>query len=668
MSLIRAFFEQRSHPSQPSDGLLKMLGGQPTASGVNVTPQSALAITTVFACIRVLSETSAMLPLVLYERLGQKGKKRATNHPLYPLLHDLPNPEMTAIELRETIMGHVCGWGNGYMEIEWGNNGYPAALWPLRPDKVEVKRQNGQLVYVVSLPTGGRVGLPFDRVMHIKGIGYDGIIGYSPISLHRQAVGLALATEEFGARLFGNGARPGIVLEHPGVLSPQAQENLKNSWTMKHEGLKNAHRVGILEEGMKIHEIGIPPEDAQFIETRKFQVSEIARMYRVPPHMVGDLEHATFSNIEHQGIEFVTFTLGPWLVRAEQAISRDLLTPRERQRYFAEHLVLALLRGDVKSRYEAYIMARDRGIMNANEIRALENMNPQPGQQGETYLVPLNMIPADTLQEANSDPQQARQLIIERRAIEHRARSGNLIKYRQRLAQKIKGLLGKAIGRVISRETKAVRAAIKKYLGQRSGADDFSQWLLDYYKNQRELWVSQLLPLLLRYADQVGGSVADEVGGEALGQDDILEFIEYYTNSLTAEESNSSRLQLQRLLDDALAEGVDPEPLLTERLDGWQGNRAEVLASNQAISALGAFVRNFYIASGVTRMQWVAQGSDTCPYCRDMDGKIVGVRDTFLDKDTNFQPDDADRPLKRRKNVRSPGLHGGCDCQILAVT
>lgn len=373
--------------------------GQGTAAGLAVSPAKAMYSTAVYACVRILAETLASLPLPLYERLADGGKRRAVGHPLYSLLHDLPNPEMSSFELRETLMGHLALWGNAYAEVEFDRGGRPLHLWPLRPDRMQVERPfGGELVYRYSVgeETDGRresVDFADYQIFHLRGLGGNGIVGYSPIALMREAVGLALATEGFGARFFGNDARPGGVLEHPGVLGDEEHERLANSWESRHQGLEKSHRIAILEEGMKYNQIGIPPEDAQFLETRKFQVTEIARAFRIPPHMLADLERATFSNIEHQSIEFVMHTIRPWLVRWEQAIYRDLLLPEERGTFFAEFMVEGLLRGDLQSRYQAYSIARQNGWMSANDIRTLENMNVIEG--GDVYLVPLNMIPAD---------------------------------------------------------------------------------------------------------------------------------------------------------------------------------------------------------------------------------------------------------------------------------
>ncbi len=366
-----------------------LLGGFQSTSGITITEQTALRSAAVYACVRVLAESVASLPLITYQRTPI-GKQRAVNHALYPLLHDMPNSEMTSFEFREAMMGHVLLWGNAYAEIELNNRGDVMALWPLRPDRMQVARNAaGDLVYRYQMPDNSYTVFPQSLIFHLRGLSSNGIVGYSPIQMARNAIGLSLATEEFGSRFFSNGARPGAVLQHPGNLGDKAYERLKTSWSEQHQGLSNAQRVAILEEGMKIESIGVPPNDAQFLETRKFQLEEIARIFRVPLHKVGDLEHATFSNIEQQELGFVVDSLRSWLVRIEQAITRDLIGPLERRSIFVEFLIDGMLRGDQQSRYTAYATGRQWGWLSVNDIRRLENMNEI--EEGDVYLEPLNM-------------------------------------------------------------------------------------------------------------------------------------------------------------------------------------------------------------------------------------------------------------------------------------
>lgn len=311
MNPLKALFNSRDKPTNRLGGGLSFLFGN-TSSGKAVNAYTAMQTTAVYACVRILAEAIAGLPLHVYRYRLDGGKERVALHPLYYLLHNEPNPEMTSFVFRETLMSHLLLWGNAYAQVVRNGRGQTVALYPLLPNKMEVSRaQNGELVYTyyrdadesALKPKGGYVTLRKDEVLHIPGLGFDGLIGYSPIAMAKNAIGMSLATEEYGAAFFANGANPGGVLEHPGVIKDI--QRVKDSWNSAYQGSANAHRVAVLEEGMKFQAIGIPPEQAQFLETRKFQINEIARIFRVPPHMVGDLEKSSFSNIEQQSLELL---------------------------------------------------------------------------------------------------------------------------------------------------------------------------------------------------------------------------------------------------------------------------------------------------------------------------------------------------------------------------
>jgi HK97 family phage portal protein len=393
-SLVRS--EKRTMSlSELDEWMDHQLGGTPSGSGLWIDQSTAMTSAVVYACVQVLAQTIASLPLLVYRKLPNGGKERAPEHRLYAILHDAPNPEMTSYEFRAALVGHVCLWGNAYAEIELSDAGVNG-LWPLRPDRMTPTRDDyNRLVYDYRLPDGTTKRFQAYQIMHWRGLSSNGIIGYSPIQQAAESIGMDIATRQYGARFFGNDSRPGGILTHPGKLSDDAAKKLKKRWEEAHRGLNNSQRVAVLEEGINWTTIGVPPEQAQFLETRKYGRAEIAALYRVPLHLINDLERATFSNIEHQSLEFVKYSLVPWLVQIEQAIKRDLFQISDGKRtHFAEHLVDGLLRGDVTSRYAAYQIARQNGWMNANEIRELENANPIPGKEGATYLWPANMVPA----------------------------------------------------------------------------------------------------------------------------------------------------------------------------------------------------------------------------------------------------------------------------------
>ena len=389
------FGQARDKPvDKAADAGYSFLFGR-TTSGKPVNERTAMQTTAVYACVRILAEAVASLPLHVYEYQDDGGKKLVYDHPLYYLLHDEPNPEMTSFVFRETLMSHLLIWGNAYAQIIRDGAGRVLGLYPLLPDKMEVQRDDkGNIYYVYSRNSDenpmfqeyGNIKLKSEDVLHIPGLGFDGLIGYSPIAMAKNAVGMTLACEEYGASFFANGANPGGVLEHPGVLKDPSK--VRESWNSVYRGVNNAHKIAVLEEGMKYQQIGIPPEEAQFLETRKFQINEIARLYRIPPHMVGDLDKSSFSNIEQQSLEFVKYTLDPWVIRWEQSLQRSLLLPGEKGKYFIKLNVDGLLRGDYQSRMNGYAVGRQNGWFSANDIREMENMNPIPDEEGgNLYLI-----------------------------------------------------------------------------------------------------------------------------------------------------------------------------------------------------------------------------------------------------------------------------------------
>jgi len=395
MGILQGIFKARDKPKDSLGGghYSFFFGG--TTAGKPVNEHTAMQMTAVYSCVRILAETLAGLPLHLYKYNDSGGKEKYLKHPLYKLLHDEPNPEMTSFTFRETLMSHLLLWGNAYAQIIRNARGEVIALYPLMPNKMTVDRdKNGRLFYlyqrsVEDAPTLGNDSLVYldpSDVLHIPGLGFDGLVGYSPIAMAKNAIGLAIATEEYGAKFFANGAAPGGVLEHPGTIKDP--QKVKDSWNAAYQGSTNSHRVAVLEEGMKYQQIGIPPEQAQFLETRKFQINEIARIFRIPPHMLADLEKSSFSNIEQQSLEFVKYTLDPWVVRWEQNMCRSLLMESEKPTVFIKFNVDGLLRGDYASRMSGYATARQNGWMSANDIRELENLDRIPEELGgDLYLI-----------------------------------------------------------------------------------------------------------------------------------------------------------------------------------------------------------------------------------------------------------------------------------------
>lgn len=367
----------------------------------SVTGLRAMQTSAVYACVKLIAETVAALPFPVY-RITPEGKQRAFGYLLYKLLQDQPNPEQIAIQFREMVTANLLLHGDGYAEIEFDENGQPVALWPLPTWCVEPARTmtgiRGELYYQVTIPqTGQQIPLQPFRVLRIPGFALEGDKGLSPLAMARRAINLSQAAESFGYDFFANGTNVGNVVTTDKALSDKAFERLQTDLRDKYEGLGKAHRLMLLEEGLRFEKNVIPPNDAQFLETRKFQLTDIARIFRVPPHMIGDLERATFSNIEHQDLFFVKHTILPYLRRWEQAVHKTLIPEQDQRFYYAEHNVEGLLRGDITSRYNAYQTALQNGWMCRDEVRALENFDAIPGGLGKEFSVNAATITLDQM-------------------------------------------------------------------------------------------------------------------------------------------------------------------------------------------------------------------------------------------------------------------------------
>lgn len=644
----------------------RLLRSPNTFAGVPVNTNSALGLPAVWAAVRVLSETLAQLPLILYTRNGNL-KARASSHPLYELLHKTPNPYTTSYHLRQTMMLHLVTWGNAYCEIEWGEDGYPVALWPLRPDRVTVSIVDGNRVYDVELADGTVKRLPAYRVWHVPGLSFDGLVGYSPIRVHMEAIGLGLATQEYGARFFGNGAKPGLVVKHPGTLSDGAMERLKASVEEAHSGLSNAHRVMILEEGMDFTAVGIPPEEAQFLATREFQVLEVARIYRIPPHMLGDMTKTSYASAEELGLQFISYTMMPYLKAFEETISLSLLVGDERKIYFAEFLVDSLLRANTQQRYDAYVKATSNGFMSINEVRALENLNPIEG--GDVHLVPLNLtqLGSDPAQRAitHQAPCTCDACSSERRSVEtpDDVTVDTFADYRTKQATSFVPLFDDALGRSVRREVKAIGRLVSTYLTQRS-AEDFKAKLAEFYKEFNELFVRDFTPLLIAQAQQCYMAAMRELGKDNEFDDQAFrDFINEFLTKAAYNYSGGSQTEIDKAM-----QSDDPGAVVNEVLAKFEDSRQREWSHLLAFEAFNALLIHSYRTVGVRHIQWVINPG-ACSFCQRLSGRVVGIEQYFIEAGSALDGEVDGQPVQMQVHgaKRHGPLHSGCSCTVRAV-
>jgi len=632
MGFIKNSIEKRSAFKATDPRYWLGLSGNKSNAGVSVTVNTAMRVSAVFACVSVLASTFAYVPWKTYRRLT-RGKEPATDHRLYKVLHDRPNPEQNSFTFRSTAMAQALLHGNAYAEIEFNNRGLPVALWPLPAWRVKpLRTQEKELFYQLTLPDGPK-NLPPYQVWQLMGLSTDGASGLSVIQQAREPIGLAIATEQFGATYFSQGANVGGVVEHPKIMTGPASDRLYSRLNEKYAGLGSANRLMLLEEGMHYQKVGIPPNDSQFIESRQFQIEDIARMFHVPLHMIGHLLRSTNNNIEQQGIEFVVYTMNPWFVNCEQETNFKLFGLDSG--YFNEFLVDGLLRGDSAARSAYYQQLFYIGALSPNDIREKENMNPVDG--GDNYYTQLNMIP---LQDAGLNQQNTAPLNLETRS-----KKGSAV-HRGRVARSYLPVFEAAAAQVVKAEVSAVRRAAKKYFTERS-VDQWQIWLEDFYRDfPAHVIKSKMGAAFMSLADAIKFIAANEVN---IKEPSVDNFVKAYGENFGAIYTDSSKGQLEAIVRDT--KNTDPLINIEARLDEWEANRPGKVALNETVRLANAVAKTVFVAAGITKLVWAAMGSKPCDFCESIDGQVVGIEGKFSTSGLS--------------EAGHPPIHEGCECQIV---
>ena len=655
---------RRASLSNPPLWLREWLGGgTASASGISVTHEKAMQLSAVMACVRILGESVATLPLHLFRRLPNGGKERARNHPMERLVRN-PHPDITSFDLRDTMQSHVALRGNAYARKTFNGAGRVSQMDPLHPDRMTpILDSNKQLAYRYRFADGQEKVFEESEILHLRCLSEDGIVGRSPITVAREAFGGALAAQEHGNRTFRNEARIPLIIEYPGGMTDEGFEQFKKELLAKHTGAVNSGNPLLLEHGMKAHTIGMTNDDAQFLETKKFDRSQIAGIYRIPPHMIGDLERATFSNVEELGRGFVVYSLLAWLRRWEERLDRSLLTESERDELFFEFNVDGFMRGDFAGRMAGYSTGRQWGFLSANDVRRLENMNPIPAEKGgDDYLVPLNMLAAGGAAPFSSDDRLLHAGDIERRM--RAARTERSKKGRLRLMGAARSAFRSAADKLIEQEAGGVRKIASKHLGKR-GIAEFSAAIKEFYGNHQERVREGMLPAFSMLAELVAETVSQEFDSDFDFEGDMREFVNELADTFAKRRVGSAKSQLFTLVDEANGVEEDLSEAIDTRTAEWEEKEAEKIAANETQRVGNAVTRQAYVLVGVTVFRWSAQAGE-CELCQEMDGRVVGVESQFLAAgDTVHTDDENTEDLTTRSDINHPPLHRGCVCTIV---
>jgi len=684
---IRNIFKKRSGVANPEPWLVDLFGGGvETNAGRDVDEDTSLQLSTVYACVTLIAESIASLPLGVFRKTADNGRDSVSST-LNDLVKTSPNPEMTSFDWRLAAVGHLLLYGNSYSLIERNRLDQPTAIWPIVPERVSVVRTDaGKLVYKITAPNGVEKAYNQSDILHVKGFGQNGLVGQSVISFSRESIGLSLAAEEYGSRFFGSGANPGLIIEHPGKMDSNAAKNFRDSVTSAYAGLGKSHKTLLIEDGMKASSLSIPPSDSQFIELREFQREEICSLFKVPPHMVSLVTKSTSwgSGIEQQQINFVVNTLRPWLVRWEQSLAFALLTESQRKSgYFFDFLVAALLRGDIKTRYESYRIGRQWGWLSVNDVRRLETMNPV--DNGNDYLMPMNMVPLGTEPEAMGLQDKQAEPDKEKKEPKKEEKSSCECDHEQReytpydfstreLSEEEKPVAGMisaagnnskpintAFTDVVKMETDGLRAIIKK----RPTPAQLHRESTKFYESLPPKIKSKLQSAIFRYQDDVSAEAQKMIGKGGAGKDlrrELSKFKAQYIGSLSERYTGDGLKQVRTLIANTSANSLIGE--MDNRLDAWDLTRSARYADEELIRAGNSIARETWARSGVIKLRWVTRGSKTCPYCRQLSGKIVGIEKPFLKDGETLYASDGKNFMAMSGKKSHPPIHKGCVCMI----
>lgn len=634
-----AWTSLRGHTVQRSSSGFQSLLGDSTATGLSITPESSLRVSTVYACVRLIAESIGSLPVDVVRRRAHR--RVVVDSALARLITHKPNSEQDAGEMWRTIIGWMLLEGNAYLYVERDPSGV-SALWPLPASQIAPGRTGaGRLYYDLHIdplqkphevPANVRLGP--DRVLHFRAFGTS-LLGLSPIRQIRESVATSVAAQQYMSRFYANDASPGGTISVPGALTDDQFARLNEQWKASHQGLSRSHLMAVLEGGAKWESIGLNPDDSAFIETQKWQTAEIARAFGVPPHMIGDTERSTSwgSGIEQQSIGYVQYTLTPWITRLERVLETHLLDAIDddlRVRFRVD----GLQRGDTASRYAAYATARQWGWLSANDVRELEDLNPV--RNGDIYLQPLNMVPLASGSDGRSS---------------HTGRSRQA---RRRIANSYKQKIADADRAVAELERRVVAGVASEHL--RSPQAFLDNLPRAYEEDVQPQARAQFGPVYAALAAEISAAAADEIAGSPSS---LEKFIAAYTAGHVAYAAGRSIAELRGALE---SDRLTDETAIAEMTRHWVDERPGVTARRESVELSGAATRATFSDNGIRQLRWISSG-DACPYCSHINGEIVGMEESFMTKGAHIS-DGAGNYMSTSTDIHHPPIHDGCECEI----
>lgn len=630
--------------------------------GVKVNSKTALSIPAYFAAINKISKAVKQLPLEIYEKTDE-GRVKAVNHPLYDILHNKTNDLMTSATFQYVTTAHEVSWGNGRAYIHRdGKYGKILGLYPLKPWNTETVIEKGKVITKTTI--GGKVftAEPW-QIIHTMGFTEDGLVGLSMFKLFSETIEHDKHLAKYGRLLFKNGLNLGGLFKHPKTMSKEAQKRFETSIKSK-QGIENSHKYLIIEEGMEYLPNMIKPEDAQAIESRRYSLLDFCRIFDIPPHKLGHLADATFSNVEHMNIDFVVDTLIPILRGREQEYNIKLLDKEERKKYVIEYNVKGLLRGDIATRGTFYQLMTQLGIMSADEVRALEGMNAQPKGQGKVYLAPLNYVNKLDLIDPPEDKEplkESKRSVVDPSEVSTRARG--YVAERRKVSSRYKDKIGKAVQSVLNKELKEIRSYLES---KEFKSNDIEGWMRDFYSDFEKEIRKKVTPVFSSF----GADIADVAKREIDSKENlaIAKMVKGYVRSFAKSYSESSKGQIRSIInsltsdeditysEDEIRENIE------SRLSEWEEKRVGKLSRRNMTNGRNAFTLAAWQLGGIVKKTWVTNGK-SCPFCNSLNGTTVEITKHFL------KPGDSigkgKQVMNITKTIGHAGCHDGCDCDMV---
>jgi len=626
-----------------------------------IDAESATQLSAVFRCITLLAENTASMPLPIY-RNTDKGREKVTDINAFRILNRLANPETTAMDFRMAMMWQACMYGSAYAEKTFTRSGEVAELWLIPTVRVKPVRVSGKLAYEIRMPNGKTQTWARERIFAMNWVSADSISGIKPLNVFRQVFETAINTQTYSNKYFKSAGAPSAAVTHK-IKDRTELNTFKDDFKTAYAGKNGAHRIIFMQEGMEYKQISIPPNQGQMIESRKFNILEICRLYNIQPHKAMEMENTIKSNIEQSARDFINTTLLPWSVRWSQSVYRDLFSEdQQRQDFYAEMLFEAILRADIETRHKVYKTGIASGIYSLNEVRLKENMMLNPDPAADAYYLPTALININAMSTEQQQIFGAAVNAASKRATQKRVSGADLAKGLSSIASRSQPSFKSAGDRISKREANEVRKAAKRLLGT-SQTQAFLDWVDEYFANAESWLKKSIQSEALTLAGITVDFTTRDTGYEKLTQEEINTEIDNYTTGFSERHSGARNGEIVKLVNENIQE-ENLEDIITDRADEWEEKGGSKIGLNEAVFVTSMISRLLFGSNGETELIFTNTSGKSCPFCTQINGQVVGIQEPIVPEGSFIQADDGSSMRIFGPKMHTP-IHNGCQCQIV---